>query len=349
MKLFGPNAVLTDTATLIMKEDIAALEASGLDVNAPFQITTHIVEPPIILALYENKVNVIEWLVAKGAQLNAKASPAIVAAAVKCSIKTITLLLNSGADVNAKDKVGKTVMSTVLYNKRYELIPVLLSHGYRLLEDGISLRQAVSDRQYKAVDLFLAAGLDVNLHHPNMVYPYNPTAVTVAAQNNDGKMVELLVQHGADVTIKDKYGERPFNAAVKHKNSDMIAFIKALEPEAWHQEEQRMVDLKSYKIPEELMNLLRSDHRRIELPNNKDVRFIEFNALLDVKEVNWQKRKFLDLLSTVDNYGADGFLVWYPKKKCLAFADYEHEAFRELCSVKEFLKDPGAQIDKIFQ
>ena len=99
----------------------------------------------------------------------------------------------------------------------------------------------------------------------------------------------------------------------------------------------------------ELLAILRSDNRRIALPNSKEVSYIEFNALLDVKEVNWQKRKFLDLLSKVDNDGADGFLVWYPKKKCLAFADYEHEEFRELCSMKAFLENPEAQIDKIFE
>jgi hypothetical protein len=124
MKLFDTTPVLTDTATLIMNENIPALEASGIDVNGPFQIATHIVEPPIILALYENKVKVIEWLIAKGAALNAKENPSIVAAAVKCSIKTIEQLLKNGADVNAKNRVGETVMSTVLYNKRYELIPL---------------------------------------------------------------------------------------------------------------------------------------------------------------------------------------------------------------------------------
>jgi predicted Fe-Mo cluster-binding NifX family protein len=292
---------------------------------------------------------VIEWLVSKGANLNIKGRPAIVAAGGSSSVKVVELLLKNGADVNAVDSVGKTAMGSALYNKRYELLALLIANGYRILEDGISLRQAVADRQYRAVDLFLAAGLDVNLHKANMVYPYNPTAVMTAATNNDLKMVQLLIQHGADVTIKDKYGERPFNAAVQHKNSEMMALIKSLEPEAWHNEEQRIADLKSYKIPAELLAILRSDNRRMELPDCKEVSYIEFNSLLNVKEVNWEKRKFIDLLSKVDNYGADGFLVWYPKKKCLAFADYEHVEFRELCTVKEFLQHPGIQIDKIFE
>ena len=113
-------------------------------------------------------------------------------------------------------------------------------------------------------------------------------------------------------------------------------------------EEQKIEDLKSYKIPKELLKILRSENRRITI-DSVNVNFIEFASLLNVKEVVWNKHKFLDLLSDVDNYSADGFLVWYPKKKCLAFADFEHEEFKELCNIKEFLENPSKQIDKIFE
>lgn len=65
MKLFGPSAELTELAKLIMSEDIDELEhkfSKGLDINAVFNITRHIDEPPIILALCENKKKVIDWL-----------------------------------------------------------------------------------------------------------------------------------------------------------------------------------------------------------------------------------------------------------------------------------------------
>ena len=63
MKLFGPTAELTDLAQLIMSEDIDALETkliSGFDINAEFNITKYIDETPIILALCENKLKVIQ-------------------------------------------------------------------------------------------------------------------------------------------------------------------------------------------------------------------------------------------------------------------------------------------------
>ncbi len=352
MKLFSPNAVLTPLARLIMDEDIAQLEAAlhaGLDINAAFDIAAYVTEPPIVLALYENKPAVIKWLVAQKANLNSKEKPAIVAAAANCSIEIMELLLNNGAQIQAKDKVGKTAMNAALYNKRHDVMKFLLAHGYKMREDGISLRQVVAARDQQAVALLLAHGADVNFHLPDMVYPYNPSPVAAAAGNNDMAMVQLLVQHGADITVKDTYGERPYNLAVKNGNDEMIRYLAALEPAQWHNEEQRVEALKKFKLPAALLAMLRKENRRIELPGNEYVQYISFSSILDVKEVQWQKHVFLDLLSDVDNYGAEGFLVWYPRKKCLAFADYEHGEFRELCSVKEFFDDPGKQINKIFK
>ena len=94
-----------------------------------------------------------------------------------------------------------------------------------------------------------------------------------------------------------------------------------------------------FKYPE-ILTLLRKENFSA---------FVEFAPLSDVKEVKWKNRKFLDLLSDADKYGAEGFLVWYPKNKKLAFADYEHGTFSELCTFDEFMANPSAQINKIFE
>lgn len=352
--LFNPKSTtLTPLAQLLMDENITALEqeyANGLNINASFEICEYIEEPPIILVLDHNKTNSINWLLTKNANLNLKGNPAIVTATQRCSAETIQLLIKHGAKINAKDHVGKTAMSAALYNKRIDLIPVLIAHGYNILTDGTSLRQAVSDRQYKAIQLYLASGIDVNFYVKDMVYPYNTSPVGVAAQNNDIELVKLLVQHGADLTIKNSYGERPYNYAVENKNLEMMQFIQSLEPEQWHNEEKKITALKAYKLPPELISLLRSHDRTFKIDETEThVKFITFNSLLNVKEVSWHKHQFLDLLSEVDYYGAGGgVLVWYPKKKCLASADYEHGEFKVLGSWKEFLANPSALINQIF-
>ena len=49
-----------------------------------------------------------------------------------------------------------------------------------------------------------------------------------------------------------------------------------------------------------------------------------------------------------DQYSENGFLVWYPKEKCLASADYEHEKFKILDKWEDFIKCPSHTINKIF-
>ena len=56
-----------------------------------------------------------------------------------------------------------------------------------------------------------------------------------------------------------------------------------------------------------------------------------------------------ELIKWLIKQGAEGFLVWYPKNKKLAFADYEHGTFTELCTFDEFMANPSAQINKIFE
>jgi len=352
MKLFGPTADLTDIAKLIMSEDIEALEnltIQGLDINQKIEITEYVSETPIVLALCENKHKVINWLLSKEVDLNDRENPSILMASSNCTPEIVKLLINKGADVNAKHRIGKTAMTDALYGNNFENVSLLLENGYEMNRDGQSLRQAVSSKQLPAIEIFLANDVNPNFCEPDMVYPYNSTPVHVAANNNDLDILKLLVENGADVTIKDKYGERPFSCAVKNKNEEMMAFIKSLEPEQWHNEEQKLVDLKKYKIPAKLLAIIRSENRRIEFPQNDNVKYIVFNTLLELKVVHWNKRKFVDLLSDVDNYWNEGFIVWYPKKKCIAFADYEHEEFKEICSIKEFLANPEKQIDKIFE
>jgi uncharacterized protein len=113
--------------------------------------------------------------------------------------------------------VGCNAYSCALYSERFDLLPFLLKKGLRVdADNGKSFRQAVSNRQREAVEFFLKSGIDPDLRRPGQVYPFNPTAAQVAARNDDSDMVRLLVDHGADVTLHDAFGERPFLAAVSN-------------------------------------------------------------------------------------------------------------------------------------
>ena len=335
-----------------MNEDLPALEqqyVAGWDINAELPISDYVQELPITLVLVENKLKVLDFLLKKKIKLNQHGAPAIVSAARNCKAATLELLVKAGAKIDAVDNVKKNAYSAALYSNRYDLLPSLHTLGLAVDADGgRSFRQAVSQRQRKAVEFFIAHGMNVNLHQPCMVYPYNPSAVAVATRNNDSAMVQFLVEHGADVCIKDKNGDRPYTHAVAAKNVEMQTYLQQLEPAAWHDVSLYLQALREYELPAGLLSLLQSEERRLAI-NGEEVSYIEFHPVLHVKEIQWKKRKLLDLLAEVDNYSADGVLVWSGKDQKLASLDLEHEEFRLLCRWEEFAVDPAYWINRLFE
>ena len=78
-------------------------------------------------------------------------------------------------------------------------------------------------------------------------------------------MVRWLVENGADIKIADKYGDRPYTIAVQNKNQEMADYLKALEPEEWHNEQEKIRQLKPYKLPVQLTEYLKKGPLRLEL------------------------------------------------------------------------------------
>ncbi len=175
----------------------------------------------------------------------------------------------------------------------------------------------------------------------------NELFIDACEYGDDPALVKRLIELGADIGYEDKYGERAYHYALR--NEQVAEYIKSVEPPAWHDDGERLKKLKSYKLPKGLITLLRSNDRRVLLPGCEYTGFIEFASLGDVREAKWKNKKFLALLIDADRYGADGFLVWHPSSKILASADYEHGVFTPLCSFEEFIANPSAAINKIFE
>ena len=130
------------------------------------------------------------------------------------------------------------------------VLPILKRMGMDLKQyGGEALRSMASHGNQLLVEYLIQNGADINYHKPDMVFPYASTPVTEAARHNDFSMVRWLVEQGADITIPDKYGDRPYTVAVQNKNQEMAAYLKALEPEEWHNEQEKARQLTPYKLP----------------------------------------------------------------------------------------------------
>lgn len=337
----------------IMREDPAELDAllaQGWQLNYQIKDRDGAYEPPATLAVKHRKINTLAWLIAHSGTDTNPNCPTLIDAARHGDEAGLLLLVAHGADINAQTTLYLTALNAAVYAKHYDLLPVLLELGYDLPADSATLRDAALSHDHRAIDYLLAHGADPNRISFTQTFSDNESPLTVAAWVNDFPAVQKLIAHGANVCHKDKTGKRAYNHAITNKNPEMAGYLKSLEPEDWHNEEQRLLELKRYKLPAALIAILRRPEaeRRIALPQLPEPRWIQFTHITDTREVQWHDYTLLDLLASMDNFSADGFLMWYPKGKCLASLDWEHQEFRELGSLKAFLANPSATIAKVF-
>ncbi|WOE73831.1 ankyrin repeat domain-containing protein [Alterisphingorhabdus coralli] len=258
-----------------------------------------------------------------------------------------------GVDVNQVDRMGHTAMTMALYGKNTPVVELLLKNGYDLAQDGKSLRQAVFGGQTAAVKLLLQHGADPNFYTADMVFPYNPSPLAEAVEKGQMAVVDLLLAHGADATKADGYGKRPWQRAHKEGHQELAEKLRLLEPDEWHDERWLRQRLEQLGVPEELLQIMASDDRKLMLPDCKEVGYIMFNSLADASIIEnseyFPGKTLVDLLFDIDGHEELVMILWYPKRKCLAYYDVDHDHFNTLGSAETFLKSPGKVIDSIWQ
>ena len=99
-----------------------------------------------------------------------------------------------------------------------------------------------------------------------------------------------------------------------------------------------------YKLPAKLVKYLKTDHLRLEFPEQKWVKWAELYSFMDVQEITWKRKKLLSLMVKMDNY-SDFLLLWNPRDKKLWYLDIEHEQFNPLVKWDDFIAAPGRYLN----
>lgn len=343
----GRWETLPETAVAICDHDTPKLEAllkDGLDLDAPIQISEYIKLMPLEIAVFRNDVPMIHFLLEKGADLNlAVEQPLFLTATRCCGPEVVSLFVGQVDELSVKQK--ERAFQEVRWGNRPENIAVLEKAGISVAQfGGEAFRAAVSEGNTKLARLLLEKGADINYHKPDMVFPNAPTAVTEAARHKNLPMVRWLIEQGADITIADKYGDRPYTVAVQNKNQALANNLKALEPEDWHNEQEKIRKLMPYKLPAKLVKYLKTGPLRLDFPDQQWVKWAELYAFMDVQEMTWKRKKLLSLMAAMDNY-SDYLLLWSPRDKKLWYLDIEHEEFHPLAKWDDFISDPGRYLN----
>ncbi len=305
----------------------------------------HVQKTPLELAVQENRENMVRLLVERGADLTQNGDELFFTAIKVQNYSMLSYLVEAGVRLEENQRSIYHLFSLLEGRKNPELLTIVdrLQIDFKRY-GGEPLRTAVWGGDRMLAEYLIQNGADIDYHKPDEMFPYASTPVIEAARQNDFHMVRWLVGQGADITIPDKYGDRPYTLAVQNKNQEMAAYLRNLEPEDWHNEENRAQQLAAYKMPTEMVEYLKTGPLRLEFPEQDEVQWAELYSYMDVLEVTWKREKLLSVMAQMDNY-LDYLLLWNPKDKKLWYLDVEHEEFHVLATWEDFIADPGKYLN----
>ncbi|RYG15410.1 ankyrin repeat domain-containing protein, partial [bacterium] len=204
-------------------------------------------DPSIVALRDENGWSVADYAFRSGlGKDDPKAAEALRAIALE--------LIEAGADTTG-------ALDQAVYKNDFPLVEILLAKGARI-QDGDTLNHAACDGSFAALDLVAKAGVDLNLtagteHHggytpfgctltlrslkgaqwfldqgidPNYVGgPNGESSLHVAVRSGAAvPLIQLLLDRGADPSVRDGSGMTPLQAAEAKGNKKVVDFLKGI-------------------------------------------------------------------------------------------------------------------------
>ena len=351
LKDIGEFETIPEILNDILTENIPKLEEhllKGWDIEKNISIDKYTDLSPLDYALIIEAFESVKWLVEHGVSLNKKDNPSFLTAVRYCDEKIIQYLVSHGAKVNVTNNVKSEAFMEAIYGEHYEYLQLIHDLGHTVEKyGGKAFRNAVSDRNYEVLKFFIKNGVDINYNDADMVYPFKPTPLCVAARYVDLSMCKFLVEHGADVTLTEKDGMRPYSIALEKGDIEMAEYFKSLEPPEYHNLQNKLDELKTFKLPKVLIEFLQGDKLKLEL-DGCDFKWIEFFSLMDTIPIKVGRQKLLRISKIAGDY-EHIYIVWNPKTKKIAFYDMEHKELNDITDFIDFINNVSSYMQKIIE
>lgn len=179
---------------------------SGADINRQFRVSQYRNINALGYALINNKSDIINFLLNKGAHIKEPAvefKQPVVVATENGNLEQIKLLIENGADIESiEDSFKNTLLGIAALRGYYEIAEYLISKG-------------------------------ANLNSKN---DYSKTPLMVAVEANQKKIVELLIIKNADLNIKTTKGDTALQLAKPRERRvifEMLIHAGAKDTENW--------------------------------------------------------------------------------------------------------------------
>jgi ankyrin repeat protein len=178
-------------------------------------------------AASRGQLRVANYLLDHGAEINGRpgGKPPIIIAAVSDQKTMVELLLNRGADVDARENgSGDTALITAIRSGYLSVVQVLLAHhadvNAKSPSDITPLHLAAQKGYADIAGLLITNGADVNAADNN---GYTPLYGAASAGNIAA--MEVLIAHKAEVNARANDGRTPLSAAVEREQLGAAALL----------------------------------------------------------------------------------------------------------------------------
>lgn len=138
----------------------------------------------------------------------------------------IELLLDGGANANIQNREGNTILHEALINKKKDVAKIILNYD---IDVSVKNNKGLTCLHYAAVFgvkevvlLLIEKGANINETTTDL----NLTPLYIAAKNNKPEIVELLLNHNADKSVKSKKGFTALDAAKKAGEDSIINMLQ---------------------------------------------------------------------------------------------------------------------------
>lgn len=185
---------------------------------------------PVLVALYAGKEDTAQVLIDEGAELD------VFEAVATGRLERAEELLQQTPDLlDAYSADGFTPLQFAAFMGRQNAVDLLLARGANAnaVSNGsvktTTLLVALGGPQPSLAEKIIAAGADVNASGADGYgddYTKTVSPLHVVARSGDVRLVELLLDRGADIAARAEDGRTPLAVAEQHGNAAMVDLLR---------------------------------------------------------------------------------------------------------------------------
>lgn len=186
----------------------------------------------LITAVREMKARDVQKALAKGADPDASIqdgrNTVFHLALYINDTRSITQLIAGGANLNAPDKGNMSPLSLAAQRDNDEVVVLLLDNGVdvnTVNKNSIwstALMDAADANAIATMKLLMDHGADIDI-----LDKWKAPAITIAADKNHLDAVRLLAEAGAELDSIDTNGYTALDFAIKNKNDEMVSYLES--------------------------------------------------------------------------------------------------------------------------